>query len=116
MNTLHIGKKGEDMALKLLKKKGYRLFVRNFRAGHKELDLVMMDGDCLVFVEVKARSSLSFGQPQEFVNYKKQQNLIMAANRFIAENGYHDKSARFDIVEVCLGEGILNHIINAFGA
>ena len=116
MNTLSIGKKGENLALKLLKKKGYRLLVRNFRAGHKELDLVMLDGDCLVFVEVKARSSSAFGRPQEFVDYRKQKNLIMAANCFIAENGYHDKCARFDIVEVCLDEGTLNHIINAFTA
>ena len=91
---------GEQAALAFLEQKGYLLLDRNFRCKEGELDLVMRDGDCMVFVEVKARTGSSFGRPADAVRRQKQQRLIYAAERYMRshEAGLH----RFDVVEVYL--------------
>ena len=110
------GKQGERMALEYLKMQGYVLLEQNWRYGHKELDLVMRQGETVVFVEVKARSSAAFGTPGEAVTARKQRNLIDAANMYLIKHGLIDTPARMDVAEVDLVSGTVTHIENAFGA
>ena len=72
MSAQSAGRRGERLALRYLRRRGYRLLQRNYRHGRHEIDLVMQDGDCLVFVEVKARSNIAFGTPAMAVGREKQ--------------------------------------------
>lgn len=109
------GRYGEDAALQYLLKKGYRLLERNYRHGHHEIDIVMRDGQYLVFVEVKTRTSVQYGSPAEFVTAKKRRYLILAAEAYMLENKCMDAFGRFDVVEVFSADGTVNHIRDAFG-
>ncbi|MEG1524035.1 MAG: YraN family protein [Clostridia bacterium] len=114
MNTKQIGDYGEELALTYLMERGWILRGRNVRFGHKELDLVMQDGETIVFVEVKARSSDGYGTPAEFVNIRKQRNLIQAAQAYLIYEHLTHAFARFDVVEVYLPERRVVHIQGAF--
>lgn len=115
MSTHQIGKRGEQLALRYLRQKGYALLCRNYRYGHYEIDLVMQDGRYLVFVEVKARSDGErFGTPAMAVGREKQRCLLLAAQGYLLEHGCADMPARFDVVEVYLIERKIQHIVNAF--
>jgi len=110
------GKKGEVLAEEYLRKQGFQILRRNYRYGHKEIDLIGKDGNAVVFVEVKAGRSESFGAPQERVNLKKQKNLIEAATDFIQKENITDCDFRFDVLAISYrqGEEIIDHIKNAF--
>ena len=97
-----VGKLGERLAASFLKKKeGMKILYRNFRAPKGgELDLVCRDGDTLVFVEVKTRTSLRFGRPAEAVNKKKQMLIVRGALEWLRQLDHPDLLFRFDIVEV----------------
>lgn len=112
--TTTIGGRGETLALSYLTERGCIPVCRNYRAGHKEIDLIVRDGAYLVFVEVKARSSSAFGTPGAFVDKRKQRNLILAAETYLMEHGGPDVPARFDVAEVYLQTGRVNWIQNAF--
>lgn len=101
------GKAGEDMALGVLKKNGYRIIERNYRCRYGEIDIIAKDGDTIVFVEVKTRSSSSFGPPKASVDHRKQRHIIKAATEYLARCGLTDRDARFDVVGIELkgGEG-----------
>lgn len=114
MSATTLGKRGEDLALSYLRKRGYTLLCRNYASDHHEIDLVMMDGDVIVFVEVKARSSVRFGTPAAFVTKRKQGYLILAAQSYLMEHGAFDLPARFDVVEIDLLTSKAHHIPNAF--
>lgn len=79
MSTTQVGKSGEDLASNFLQKKGYKIIERNFTIRGGEIDIVAIDGDALVFVEVKTRSSHQFGLPAESINYYKIKFLQRAA-------------------------------------
>jgi putative endonuclease len=116
MNTRAIlGKKGEDLALQYLQKKGYTLLERNWRFRHKEVDIIATDGRDLVFVEVKTRSSDWFGAPEEAVDDRKQRYLMDAAEAFIRIRKL-DTNIRFDVVSIILKPGYqsIDHIMDAF--
>ena len=66
-----VGKSGERLAEEYLRKKGYRFVERNYTTEIGEIDLILTDGNCLVFVEVKARASEEFGRPAEAVDHRK---------------------------------------------
>jgi putative endonuclease len=110
-----LGKKGEDLALRYLLKKGYTLLERNWRFRHKEVDIIAADGRDLVFIEVKTRSSEYFGAPEEAVDYKKQRYLTDAAEAFIRIRDI-DTNIRFDVVSIVLKSGYqsIDHIVDAF--
>ncbi len=114
-NNLKLGDKGEGLAAQMLSDKGYVLISTNWRAKHKELDIIAMDGNTLVFVEVKSRSENFWGNPEEFINNKKQKLLIKAAEAYISETGF-DGESRFDVVSVLfLDSGTeIEHIKEAF--
>lgn len=105
------GARAEELAVKYLKKRGFKVICRNWRARTAEIDIIAEDGPTLVFVEVKARSSGLFGDPKEAVNQAKQLKLRDAALDFMIRKK-KEGPARFDVVSI-LPEG-LEHIKDAF--
>ena len=116
MSATSVGRGGETLARQFLESKGYLTLRQNYRSGPREIDLVMRDGQAIVFVEVKSRSRTQFGTPAEFVTPAKRRQLTRAAEAYLAEESLLDMPARFDVVEVYLSSGRLNHIENAFDA
>lgn len=112
-SRVHKGQAGEDAALRYLLAKGYDLRARNWRYSRKEIDLIMEQGDTVVFVEVKARTSSRYGLPREAVDERKQKRLLEAASGYLQQHG-GDRAARFDVVEVDLYTGKVTHLENAF--
>jgi len=112
------GKRGEDLAAEYLRRKGFQILKRNYRAGRKEIDLIAKDGNTIVFVEVKAGRSKNFGAPHERVTLKKQKNLIDAANDFIQKEEVGDCDFRFDVLAITFEKGKedIDHIRGAFMA
>jgi putative endonuclease len=113
---LDLGKHGEDLAANFLKKLGYKILVRNYRVKSGEIDIIARDGNCLVFVEVKTRTSDSFAQPIESVGFHKQQKLRSLADRYLASHVFLDCDVRFDVVSIVQrgGRPEIEHIRNAF--
>ena len=97
---LRLGARGERAAEKYLKRHGYRIVTRNFRASGAEIDLVAMDGETLVFVEVKTRRSFAAGAPEEAVDVRKQSRIRRAGEAFASRYGAGERTMRFDIVAV----------------
>lgn len=112
-----VGAQGEELAAAFLQCAGYRIVERNFRCKGGEADIVARDGKTLVFVEVKARRSLTYGVPQLAVTSFKQRQISKAALTWLAKNRLQDAPARFDVIAVMLfadGTHRIEHIPNAF--
>lgn len=94
-----LGRRGERLAERRLRRMGYRILARNFRAAGAEIDLVALDGTTLVFLEVKTRLSLSAGRPEEAVDSRKQLRLRRAAQAYLARQPLELRSrpVRFDV-------------------
>lgn len=97
-----LGEKGEELALRFLKKKGYRLIEKNYICKLGEMDIIAREKDTLVFIEVKTRTSTEFGPPQLAVNASKQRQLSKVALNYLSENRLKDVKARFDVVAILL--------------
>ena len=95
-----LGRRGERAAERHLRRNGYRIVVRNFRAAGAEIDLVAIEGDTLVFVEVKTRRSRAAGAPEEAVDERKQTRMRRAAEVFARRYRADEIEMRFDIVAV----------------
>jgi putative endonuclease len=111
------GEIGERAAEKHLRRRGLRLLVRNFRTERGEIDLIMRDGDCLVFVEVKTRSSEEWTRPAAAVDAGKRRRLSQTALDYLRRIKNPPVKFRFDIVEVLLTEGAVRevrHLPNTF--
>ncbi|GAB2558076.1 YraN family protein [Spirosoma areae] len=109
------GKQGEAEAVRYLREKGYEIMSQNYRYQHAEIDLIAKKGKLLVFVEVKTRTNLAFGNPEEFVSYTKAKLVMKAAEQYIFTNDWlHD--IRFDIIAITLAgtELRVKHIEDAF--
>jgi putative endonuclease len=112
------GLKAEIIAAEELGRLGYRILDSNYRCRYGEIDLIALEGDTLVFVEVRSRKSLLFGTPAESVTTAKQEKLLITADHYISERNITGKCCRFDVVSVVFGEGSARHvevIKNAFG-
>ncbi|MBI4385821.1 MAG: YraN family protein [Elusimicrobia bacterium] len=110
-----LGKSGEALAERYLLGLGYRLLHRSYRTRLGEIDLVMKDGETVVFVEVKTRSAVGgFGKPEEAVDARKRLRISRAAASFLQRAGLQDALVRFDVVTVLGAE--IRHIPDAFGA
>lgn len=94
------GDNGEKIAEKHLERLGYRIVERNYRCRYGEIDLIARDGDTLVFVEVKTRSSTGFGTPGQSVDYRKQRHMIRTSLAYMNEKDLHEVEARFDVVSI----------------
>ena len=103
MEKKELGRKGEEIAVRFLKKKGYRIIEKNYVCKMGEMDIIAKEKDTLAFVEVKTRTSTTFGPPQLAVNPKKQMQLSKVALYFLKEKGIEDVKARFDVVAILLG-------------
>lgn len=108
---------GEQQAAGYLKKNGFRILAQRIRLGRDEIDLIVRDDDCIVFVEVKTRRSAVFGTPAKAVDRRKKHALSRAAIHYLKKKHFPPVSIRFDIVEVLGTPGLLKdikHIENAF--
>jgi putative endonuclease len=101
-NNRELGKLGEDIAEKYISKQGYTIMQRNFRTKIGEIDIVAKDGKYIVFIEVKARRSISYGYPREAVDKNKQLKIREVASIYLMKNKKYDSQVRFDVVEVML--------------
>ena len=116
---MDIGKLGEEMARKFLEKRGFKLIERNFKTPRwGEIDLVMKDGDTLVFVEVKTRSgsaAVLYGGPLGSINYHKMKSIQRAAQFFVSSKKLDQEAARLDAVSIIVpdtGEPKIEHFPN----
>ncbi|TCL10329.1 putative endonuclease [Roseivirga ehrenbergii] len=109
------GKKGEDLAVSFLKKKGYQVLHRNFRHKKSEIDIICSKAGLLVFVEVKSRSSKAFGQPESFVSKSQEQSILKASEAFVLNEDWHG-DIRFDIIAIYKNGQIeeIEHFEDAF--
>ncbi|MBL8848698.1 MAG: YraN family protein [Planctomycetaceae bacterium] len=117
--TLWLGNKGERLAVRYLKKLGYRILARQSRSRIGEIDIVALDGDTIVFVEVKTRSSQSAGHPSEAITFAKQQQLTRVALAWLKSRGMLERRARFDVIAITWREGtepVVEHYQSAFEA
>lgn len=111
-----IGKAGEQIAHDYLVEKGYRVLEKNWRYSRAEIDLIAMEGELLIFIEVKTRSSQVFGEPEEFVSNQKEDLLSSAASAYM-ESINHDWEIRFDIIAILFQSEksySIKHIEDAF--
>lgn len=97
------GAAAEDLARRYLEARGLTLVTRNYRCRVGELDLIMRDGDQLVFVEVRSRRHSRFGTPAESVTWTKQQRLLRAAALYL-QRQHLDLPCRFDVVAILRAE------------
>jgi putative endonuclease len=111
-----IGKEGEEDAVEYLEREGYFILERNFRAERGEIDIIARDGNTLVFVEVKTTVRGGFGEPEEWVNQKKQTQIGKVAMGYLQEKRLENVDCRFDVVAVTkIGKKTrIRHIEDAF--
>jgi len=110
-----IGRSGEMLAADFLREHGYDILAVNWRSGKAEVDIIAAIGNSVCLVEVKTRSGIAFGKPQDFVSVRKQRLLLQAADAFVTA-GNIDVDIRFDIIAVQKQENTfrIEHIKNAF--
>ena len=114
-----LGNLGESLAKKFLKKKGLKFIENNFKYYRKEIDLIFCDkrNKVLIFVEVKTRTGREYGEPENAINFYKQNNIRQGAVGFLQMNReYEEYDIRFDSVSVVIGKDKpdINHTENAF--
>jgi putative endonuclease len=95
-----LGQRGEQIARRYLRRRGYLILARNYRAMGAEIDLVVLDDTHLVFVEVKARAGLDAGTPQEAVDDHKQEQIRRAAESYVMARHAQGVATRFDVVAI----------------
>ena len=114
---LRRGRVGEAAARRHLKRAGLKFLTANFRTKSSEIDLVFRDGDCLVLVEVKARTEGGWTRPAAAVDQRKRGLLGQAAKEYLRRLSNPETKFRFDIIEVLLRDGAVSevrHLPNAF--
>ena len=114
---LRRGEIGERASKKYLRQQGLKFLAANFRSARGEIDLVFRDNDCLVFVEVKTRSSEDWVRPAAYVNARKRRLLSQTALDYLRLLKNPPVKIRFDIVEVLLEDGAVRevrHLPNSF--
>ncbi len=101
MNAKELGKEGEKLACRFLRRKGYRIRERNYRSSLGEIDVVAWDKGALVFIEVKTRRTNDYGSPQESVTKDKQERVRKVALTYLKKQGW-EGDCRFDIISVLM--------------
>ena len=110
-----LGKLGEALAVEFLQKRGYEILETNWTFQKAEIDIIVRKENTLAIIEVKTRSSIDFGLPQDSVKSKKIQLLVKAVNEYILSNDL-DAEVRFDIIAICKEDTTykIEHIEDAF--
>ena len=116
-----IGESGEALAARFLREEGLEILAVNYWTKAGEIDIIAKEGETLVFVEVKTRSSTHVAQPEQAVTRKKQRTMNRVAEAYMRRNGLlHKVNARFDIVSVVKDEAgaltVEKHAKRAFEA
>ncbi len=106
------GREYEKLAEKFLIENDYSILERNWTVGHKEIDLIALKNNTVVFVEVKGGLSKKYGHPSERVDKRKRANLIIAAEQFIITRDFKKHDFRFDLITFF--DGKLEHYPDAF--
>jgi len=101
---MKLGEKGEGLAVKFLKKKGYKIIRQNYKTSIGEIDVIARDKKTLVFIEVKTRESLAYGLPFEAVGRKKKKKIAGVAQLYL-KRLKEIPPCRFDVVSICLEKG-----------
>lgn len=118
---LRLGLAGEQAAARFLQRLGYRIVARSHRQRLGEIDLIALDGDCLVFVEVKTWSSADSGDPSLAVDRRKQEKLSRAAIVYLKQRGLLEQHCRFDVISIVWSSNrrappVIRHFPHAFEA
>ena len=115
-----IGYTGEKIAARYLKKRGYKIITRNFKLKCGEIDIIAQDSECICFIEVKTRSSISFAEPYESVNYAKQKKIKKLAEIWLYMYKPPNTPCRFEIISILFNKSAklneIKHIKDAFWA
>lgn len=111
-----LGKRGEDIAREYLENLGYHILKLNWKYGRAEVDVIANQNGAIIFVEVKTRTSTDYGEPEDFVDYKKERQLEYASSAYIEMND-HQGEIRFDVIAITFQNKDIykiNHIEDAF--
>jgi putative endonuclease len=117
LSPYQLGKLGEEIAQKYLRRKKYKIITKGFRWHRGEIDVIALNKETLVFVEVKARGPGSLGLPEESVNPKKQRQVRKIAEAYLVLNKLEDVACRFDVISLVFDETgaySISHIKEAF--
>ena len=110
-----LGNKGEKIAADYLIKNGYAILEQNYRFLKAEIDIIVKNGDVIIGVEVKTRTSTYFGNPQDFISPKKIKLMVSALDNYVVENDL-DVEVRFDIIAIIKEKNTfqIEHLKDAF--
>ena len=110
-----LGKLGEELAVEFLQNNGYTILETNWTFQKAEIDIIAQTEDTLAIIEVKTRSSIEFGLPQDFVNSKKIKLLVKAVDNYVVERNL-DINVRFDIIAIHKEDKsfVIEHLTDAF--
>ena len=100
-----LGAFGEDLALKKIKRLGYKCIARNYRCPLGEIDIIAKEKDSLVFIEIKTRRGRTTGYAKEAINSRKKRQLSKVALTYMKSNNCCDVKSRFDVVVISLKDG-----------
>ena len=116
-NKRDIGKEGEEIAAKYLTEKGFKILERNYHYSHGEIDIVAKNKEWLVFVEVKTRLNLEYGEPEYAINPKKIKQIKKMAELYLFDKEIEEADCRFDVVAILFeneNNPKITHYENAF--
>lgn len=108
------GDKAEMVARKYLENIGYNIIEQNYKNQYGEIDIIAKKDECIVFVEVKYRTTIKNGLPREAVNKTKQQKIRNVASGYLTDNDMWGNEIRFDVVDIVGIENEITHIQYAF--
>lgn len=114
---MSLGSYGEELAERFLINKGYKILDRNFRCRRGEIDIIAMDGNILVFIEVKTRRNQKFGLPCEAITSKKLKHLKNAVSYYMMTSSGQQYDMRIDVIEILIIDGnkFIHHLENVQG-
>lgn len=115
-HTREKGKSGEEIAEKFLVEKGFKIIERNYFFGRGEIDIIADDDGILVFVEVKSREAIDFGEPENSITMGKRRQIRKVAEGYLYEKNISGVEARFDVVAIKWEQGkpVINYYPDAF--
>ncbi|KTD34480.1 hypothetical protein Lmor_1877 [Legionella moravica] len=117
MNTVHSGRVAEQKALKYLLEQGLKLVCQNYYCRSGEIDLIMREGNYLVFIEVRCRSNIKFGDGFASVTYAKRQKIIRTTSHYLLKHKIQERNPiRFDVISIDGSSGDITWIKDAFNA
>ncbi|MEA4926584.1 MAG: YraN family protein [Syntrophomonadaceae bacterium] len=113
---IELGTQGENLAVQFLQKQGYKILQRNFRSRHGEIDIICARAHIIAFVEVKTRTTASYGSPEEAITKTKKQHIQKVALDYLETCPQSFQEIRFDVIGIFIegGRHRINHLPAAF--